>query len=108
MRTVSVCFLIFICPFILRGQPPIPPETSGMINATVNDKGELKIISSAKSSETDFDFFYGSWKVNGKKLKSRLHNSNEWTMFTAKLNCSKMIGGYANIEPFYTNQMERN
>lgn len=102
MRIVSVCFMIFISPFIMKAQPAVPSETTGMTNATVNEKGELKIVPDAKSSERDFDFFYGSWKVNGKKLKSRLHNSNEWISFTAKLKCSRMIGGYANIEPFYT------
>ena len=102
MRLTLFCLLIFISPFAMKGQPPVPSEKTGMVNATVNDKGELKIIPYAKSSEVDFDFFYGSWKVNGKKLKSRLHNSNEWILFTATLHCSKMIGGYANIEPFYT------
>ena len=102
MRTVSVCFLIFICPFVMKGQPPVPSETTGMTNATINEKGELKVVPDAKSSERDFDFFYGSWNVKGKKLKSRLHNSNEWISFAAKLKCSEMIGGYANIEPFYT------
>jgi hypothetical protein len=102
MTPELICFLIFISPFVLRGQPPVPSETTGMVNATVNEKGELKIVSAAKSSETDFDFFYGSWKVTGKTLRSRLHHSNEWTSFTAKLKCSKMIQGFANVEPFYT------
>jgi len=102
MKILSVYFLTYISPFILNAQPPIPPETMGMTNATVNEKGELKIIPAAKSSERDFDFFYGSWKVSGKKLKTRLHHSNEWVSFTARLNCSEMIGGYANIEPFST------
>ena len=102
MKILSVCFLIFISPFTMKGQPPVPSETTGMTNASVNEKGELKIVPAAKSSEKDFDFFYGSWKVNGKKLKSRLHHSNEWVSFTATLNCSEMMGGYANIEPFYT------
>lgn len=69
MRTVSVCFLIFICPFVMKGQPPVPSETTGMTNATINEKGELKVIPGAKSSERDFDFFYGSWNVKGKTQK---------------------------------------
>src|SRR5258708_12317974 len=102
MRIVSVCFMIFISPFIMKAQPPVPSETTGMTNATVNEKGELKIVPDAKSAVTDFDFFYGSWKVTGRRLKSRLHNSNEWTSFAAKLKCSKIIRDYAIIEPFYT------
>ncbi len=102
MRKISVYFMIFISPFIIKGQPPIPAETTGLTNATINEKGELKIAAATRSSEKDFDFFYGSWNVAGKKLKSRLHHSNEWISFTAKLKCSGMIGGYANIEPFYT------
>ncbi|HET7001372.1 MAG TPA: hypothetical protein VFI33_08690 [Puia sp.] len=102
MKLLSVCLLIFISPLIMKAQPPVPSETTGMTNATINEKGELKIVPATKSSEKDFDFFYGSWKVSGKKLKSRLHHSNEWIPFAAKLNCSQLIGGYANIEPFYT------
>jgi hypothetical protein len=108
MRPAFYCFLIFISPFVLRGQPPVPSETTGMVNATVNEKGELKIVPAVKSSETDFNFFYGSWTVSGKTLRKRLQNSNEWTSFTAKLKCSKMIEGFANIEPFHTQRNGEN
>jgi hypothetical protein len=102
MRNLSVCFLICICSTIVKAQPPVPSETTGLTNAIVNEKGELKIVADEKSAAGDFNFFYGKWKVYGKRLRSRLHHSNEWTAFSATLECSKMIGGYANIEPFHT------
>ena len=94
MRRVSLGFMIFIFPFMMKGQPPVPSETTGMTNAFVNEKGELKITPGAKSSERDFDFFYGSWKVHGKKLKSRLHNSNEWIPFDRQIEMLKNDRGF--------------
>jgi hypothetical protein len=39
MRIVSVYFMIFISPFIIKAQPPVPSETTGMTNATINETG---------------------------------------------------------------------
>jgi hypothetical protein len=102
MRLILFYLLIISSPFIMKAQPPVPSEKTSMTNASVNEKGELKIVPSATSSEKDFNFFYGSWKVNGKTLRKRLQNSSEWTSFTAKLECSKLIQGFANVEPFHT------
>jgi len=102
MRSVLFCFLCITLSIETKSQPPVPAENTGLVNATVNEKGILQIVPDMKSSERDFDFFYGSWKVSGKKLKSRLHNSTEWTPFTATLKCSKILQGAGNIEPFFT------
>lgn len=42
-------------------------------------KGELVIKASPTSSENDFDFFTGKWKMYHRKLKARLVNNNEWS-----------------------------
>jgi hypothetical protein len=95
-------FLLFISPILLMAQSNTTALDTGMVNASVNEKGELHIVPSANSSEKGFDFFYGSWNVTGRKLKTRLNNSNDWVNFTAKLKCSKILMGIGNIEPFYT------
>jgi len=88
-------------PLSSHAQAPDYLTDPGMVNASVNEKDELKVIPSNNSSEKDFDFFDGSWNVTGKRLKARLHNSHEWVDYTAKLKCSKIIQGFGNQEPYY-------
>jgi hypothetical protein len=97
----SLLSQVSITPLSTKAQSANPSTDTGMVNASVNEKDELRIIPSKNSSEKDFDFFDGSWNVTGKRLKTRLHNSNEWVDFTAKLKCSKIIQGFGNEEPYY-------
>ncbi len=60
------------------------------------------IIPSATSSENDFDFLVGKWKVQNRMLKSRLTNSNEWIEFDSELHMSKALLGRSNIEHYYS------
>jgi hypothetical protein len=61
----------------------------------------LTITPSAASSEKDFDFLLGKWKVHNRKLKTRLSNSNEWTEFDSELHMRKTLAGLGNIENYY-------
>ncbi len=63
---------------------------------------EMNILPSADSSEKDFNFFVGSWKVRNKKLNKRLANCDAWTEFEAKSECRKLLQGFANTDSFYT------
>lgn len=60
-----------------------------------------EIIPSATSSERDFDFLQGKWKVHNKMLKNRLANSNEWVEFESELHLRKAINGLGNVENYY-------
>src|SRR5262245_34001696 len=101
MKPAVIYFLIIFSTLFTKAQPPVPRENTGLVNAYVNEKGDLKISPSVKSADHDFDFFYGHWKVSGKTLKNRLQGSADWTSFTATLKCSKILQGAGNIEPFY-------
>ncbi|WP_268846407.1 hypothetical protein [Flavobacterium aestivum] len=62
----------------------------------------LDIKPSTTSSEKDFDFLQGKWKVHNRKLNSRLTNSDEWTEFEAELHMKKTLNGFGNLENFYS------
>jgi hypothetical protein len=62
---------------------------------------DLKITARPNSSVNDFDFFVGSWKVRNRKLIERLADCVEWTEFTAKSECRKLLNGFANTDSFY-------
>ena len=61
---------------------------------------DLQITASANSSENDFDFFVGSWKIHNRKLNKRLADCDEWTEFEAKSECRKLLRGFANTDSF--------
>src|SRR6185436_4509489 len=55
------------------------PDTSLPIPQLHFDSaGALAIQASATSSEHDFDYLVGNWKLQNRKLKSRLTHSDEW------------------------------
>ena len=64
--------------------------------------GDLQIVAAKTSSQTDFDFLIGKWKVHNRKLKSRLSGCSEWTEFEAHVECRKILNGYGNIDSFQT------
>ncbi|MEO8515807.1 MAG: hypothetical protein ABI426_03640 [Flavobacterium sp.] len=62
----------------------------------------LDIKPSITSSENDFDFLQGKWKVHNRMLTSRLNNSDEWIEFDSELHMKKMLKGFGNLENFYS------
>lgn len=63
---------------------------------------DLQITASPNSSENDFDFMIGKWKIRNRKLKMRLNNCDEWTEFEAYQECKKILNGFGNIDNFKT------
>ncbi len=63
---------------------------------------DLNIVASAKSSPNDFDFLTGKWKIQNRKLKTRLNNCTEWIEFEAFGECCKILNGFGNRDTFKT------
>ena len=77
------------------------PDTSLPIPQLHFDStGALAIQASATSSEHDFDFLVGDWKLRNRKLKSRLTHSNEWTAFESTVEMHQILGGMGNIDKY--------
>jgi hypothetical protein len=72
---------------------PIPP-------LQLDSTGALVIHASATSSEHDFDFLVGDWKLRNRKLKSRLTHSNEWIAFESTVSMQQILGGMGNIDKY--------
>ena len=58
------------------------------------------IAASITSSEKDFDFEVGKWKIKNRKLKTRLNNCTEWLEFDATCEMFKTLSGVGNIDNF--------
>lgn len=46
----------------------------------------------------DFDFLYGYWHVEHKKLASRLTDCTEWESFSSTQHCWPLLGGLCNVD----------
>ncbi len=75
---------------------PVVPEIN------FDEVGNPIIEPMPSSSEKDFDFYVGKWRIRNRKLKNRLQNSSEWFEFDAELEMSTMLNGRGNIDHFYT------
>ena len=63
-----------------------------------NTNGDLIITGSPTSSNHDFDFFVGKWRLQNKKLKTRLSNSDEWEEFESTQEMYKVLNGIGNVD----------
>lgn len=65
--------------------------------------GDLEIHPSKNSSQNDFDFLVGEWRIHNRKLNTRLNNSTEWTEFEAIGEMHKILLGLGNTDSFKAN-----
>jgi hypothetical protein len=77
------------------------PDTSLPIPSLHFDSaGALVIQASATSTEHDFDFLVGNWKLRNRKLKSRLTHSTEWIGFESSVEMHQILNGLGNIDKY--------
>ena len=67
--------------------------------------GELKITASASSSQQDFDFLVGKWKMYNRRLNKRLENCKDWTEFVSYDENQKVLSGTADMDTYSTTEM---
>ncbi|HEU0273982.1 MAG TPA: hypothetical protein VFQ83_05595 [Candidatus Udaeobacter sp.] len=101
-----------IMTFILAGYPyaglaqdkALVPDSSIPIPPVQLDASSALIIRpSSTSSQHDFDFLVGTWKLRNRKLKSRLTHSSEWMSFDSRVEMHQILNGLGNIDK-YTDQ----
>lgn len=64
-----------------------------LVNAVISSSDQLIISPSKKSSQQDFDFFEGKWKLQNKRLKTRLNKCTEWSEYQATNTDKKILNG---------------
>jgi hypothetical protein len=89
---------LLFCSLAANSQSII--TTTKMEHLKITKDGSFEITPSKTSSERDYDFLQGKWKVANKKLKSRLNNSAEWDEFESTLEMRKILTGLGNREHY--------
>jgi len=67
--------------------------------------GELITTASVASSQNDFDFLVGKWKMYHRRLNKRLENCKDWTEFQSEDENNKILQGIGNIDTYYTTEL---
>ncbi|HSR65525.1 MAG TPA: SRPBCC family protein [Xanthomonadaceae bacterium] len=52
----------------------------------------------ARDGRHDFDFLHGTWRVDNRRLRQRLAGCTAWDRFDARVTCTPLLGGIANLE----------
>lgn len=47
---------------------------------------------------SDFDFLYGSWSIENRRLRAPLTDSEEWYEFASSKTCWPLLGGVGNVD----------
>jgi hypothetical protein len=82
-------------------------KTDTMEQMTRSAPKTLDIKPSATSSQNDFDFLPGKWKVHNRKLKARLAANDQWDEFESELHMRKTLNGLGNVENYYATFNEK-
>ena len=75
-------------------------EGTAMSTYSISSDGQLAITASQSSSQHDFDFLLGEWKIRNRKLKEPLARSDEWTEFDALQHCHQILQGFGDYDIF--------
>src|SRR5437016_11228960 len=103
--SITILFLA-ICSFaqaqttVLTTDPSLP-----IPKLNFDDKGDLKITASVTSSQSDFDFLVGKWKMHNRRLNKRLEDCKDWTEFDSSDENFKILGGKGDMDTYSTTEM---
>src|SRR2546426_6768386 len=87
------------------GQAQKTDTTLAIPKLTFDANGELKITASATSSQSDFDFLVGKWKMHNRRLNKRLEDCKDWTEFESSDENFKILSGNADMDTYSTTEM---
>ena len=104
--TVLVVSAIATFSLCQAQRPVLKTDSSIAIpQVSFDANGGLLIEASKKSSQNDFDFLVGEWKMYHRRLNKRLEGCKDWTEFVSYDENSKILGGTGDIDTYRTTEM---
>jgi hypothetical protein len=88
------CFLVCALSFL-----SLSLSGSAQLNANAAKTGTQPAVTE-RDGQHDFDFWFGNWKVQGRRLRHPLAGSNEWVEFDGTAVSRPVWGGRANADEF--------
>src|SRR5205814_9339645 len=92
---------------IAAAQKPLltTDETLAIPKLNFDSNRELEITASATSSQSDFDFLVGKWKMHNRRLNKRLESCKDWTEFESWDENTKILSGTADMDSNATTEL---
>lgn len=59
---------------------------------------EIQENTKINDGRSDFDFFFGTWKIQNRRLKERLKDCTEWEEFEGRCTCRPVLDGTTNMD----------
>ena len=106
MKYLIAILLLTICNVGQAQRTVLKTDTTLAIPQLSFDlNGELKITASPTSSQSDFDFLVGKWKMHNRRLNKRLEDCKDWTEFDSSDENFKILGGTGDMDTYSTTEM---
>lgn len=64
--------------------------------------GPVCATPAAGSRNGDFDFFFGRWSIQNRRVKKRNVSANEWDTFESTIDCRPVLDGTGNVDEYET------
>jgi len=106
MKILMTILLLSFCAFGQTQKPMVTADPDLPIpKLNFDTNGELKIAAAAGSSQNDFDFVVGKWKMFHRRLNKRFENCNDWTEFESLDENHKILNGIGDVDRYYTTEL---
>jgi hypothetical protein len=106
MKYVKIILLVAICNIGQAQETVLTTDSTLAIpKLSFDANGGLKIAASRTSSQGDFNFLVGKWKMHNRRLNKRLEDCKEWTEFDSYDENSKILSGTADMDTYSTTEM---
>jgi hypothetical protein len=106
MKYLMTILLVAICSIGQAQNKVLTTDpTLAIPKLNFDASGELKITASTTSSQSDFDFLVGKWKMHNRRLNKRLEGCKDWTEFESIDENSKILSGTADMDTYSTKEM---
>lgn len=106
MKHLLVILLFFIYQSALSQKMLlITDSTIAIPKLGFDANGQLVITASSASSNSDFNFLNGKWKMYHRRLNKRLENCKDWTEFESVDSNYNILSGKANMDIYSTTEM---
>ena len=106
----AICLGLLFCttmPLLAQDRALIPDLSVPIPPLKFDSARNLVVQPSATSSQRDFDFLIGNWKLKNRNLKSRLTNSDEWITFESRVEMHQILNGIGNIDRYTESRGEK-
>jgi len=106
MKNILLFLCLAICTIVQAQRDVLTTDTTLAIpKINFDASGGLIITASPTSSQNDFDFLQGKWKMYHRRLNKRLENCKDWTKFQSFDENHKILMGMGDVDTYTTTEL---